>query len=253
MPVLRRWTGSEWQAVGSEGTVDTSGLVTLDTPQTITGDKTFQDLSVVRGAETLSSVLTDNEVPIKISAGPRAEAPMNPALNDIWIITDEGTDEAMVMGSGGSREIDYAERAAVFDVITTAGRTYTDVEGLFLTVPAQTEPYYIEFGGIIHFVTGTAANGTWVTVFAAAVDEVTGASWGYTATTEKQVGTASINSQRPIQFARRIPPHTEERTYRLRMRLDALAPTGWTTAQLLASDAPTQGFWPPAYFRAVKA
>jgi hypothetical protein len=240
MSQLKRWNGTDW-------VVTESGNVTLDTDQTITGEKTFSDLLVTRGAENLLPVVTGNPTPVKITVTPSASPPAAPAVDDIWIVSDASPPAGSSSPSVYvSREIDYAERGTSFDFLAV-GTTYSDIEGLRLTVPPQTTPYFIEFGGIVNFTSGTAAAGSAMMAYISLNDITNNKVYGYTSATGY---IANITTQQSVRAGRRIEPHAETRTYQVQGRVSSIV-TGWSTVGLLATDSPVSGLWPPAYFRAV--
>lgn len=148
-------------------------------------------------------------------------------------------------------EIDSAERATMFDV-QAIGVTQTDVDGMFLVVPPQTRPYMVRGHFLVYFVTGTAASASVETVQIILVDHTsTPVTVGYAAATGIQPSAASKNELFSVALERRFEPNAATKYYKIQSRLLAAAVTNWTSAQILAGNAPDGDVYPPMVLAAV--
>lgn len=222
-----------------------ANMVTTDTVQSITGQKTFTT-TVYQNSFPL--VVSGNATQTKVSVAPTATPPASPAVDDIWIVSDDTTISGTVTNYVG--EIDHAERTVQFD-IQAIGTTYTDIEGWQITVPATTQPYKLYLEGLIGSTTGTAAAGANLAAYLKVIDVANSNLYMYSIAPFSQiVAGASITQQFNVVATRRISPHSTPRTYKVQARTSAAIPTGWSALLLVNNDAPTQGIYPPAILRA---
>jgi hypothetical protein len=196
-------------------------------------------------ANTVVSDATVQPTASKITVSPNSLPPAAPVVNDLWVVNDVPSITTSSIG-----EIDHAERNTAFD-IQAIGTTYTDIDGLQITVPPQTQSYMMTFSGLVNATTtATATNGTLLGAFFRIYDPNSTATWAYTAATFIQVGTAALSFQAPVFMGRRMNAHTTSRTYKVQVRTSVGVPAGWGTLILQANDAPNTGIYPPAYLRA---
>lgn len=161
-------------------------------------------------------------------------------------------DKRVIVAGTAGVEIDTGRRATNFD-IQAVGTTFTEVEGLFVSIPPQQRPYRISCTMPIRFVSGTAAAAAFNQVNIQLQDTTnSNAVMGYNATSYTQVSAATKSPFASLTVDARFDANTTLKTYKIYAALNAAAPASWTSTQIMAGDLPTAGeFFTPVDLIAV--
>lgn len=157
-------------------------------------------------------------------------------------------DKRWVVPDPSGMEIDTAERSALFDV-RAVGTTATDVEGLVIYVPPRSRHYLIVFDCLTEHVSGTAAAAALQGITVNLMEDTS--LWATCVSPYTQVSTASRTIYGVIRIARRFPPTSIARSYKIQTRLQQSAVANWTSSKLYAGDSPVSGVGQPMILSAI--